>query len=150
MDKNKKKYRDIHGTTRVGDFLRSIKKSGLIGKAIDAAGELSTGNVLGALKTVLTEDNSISPEERTFALEQLRLDIEAERGITNRWTADLRWGNFITKTIRPFVLLALTATFIVGFFMKEYEMQVVSNMLSIVLTAYFGSRGAEKIFGKER
>lgn len=144
------KYKDINGTTRIGDFLRKIKKSGLVGKAIDAAGSLATGDVLGALKTVLVEDNSISPEERTFALEQLRLDIEAERGITNRWTADLRWGNFITKTIRPFVLLALVITFIVGFFMKEYEMQVVSNMLSIVLTAYFGSRGAEKIFGKER
>ena len=26
-------------------------------------------------------------------------------------------------------------------------MDVVGNMLSIVLTAYFGSRGAEKIFG---
>ena len=34
----KKKYRDIHGETRVGKFLRSIKKSGMVGKAIDAAG----------------------------------------------------------------------------------------------------------------
>lgn len=144
------KYKDIHGQTRVGKFLRSIKKSGILGKAIDAAGSLATGDILGALETVLVEDNSISPEERSFALEQLRLDIESERGITNRWTADLRWGNFITKTIRPFVLLALTVAFIVGFFMKEYEMSVIGNMLSIVLTAYFGSRGAEKIFGQER
>lgn len=144
------KYKDIHGQTRVGKFLRSIKKSGILGKAIDAAGSLATGDVLGALKDILVEDTSISPEERSFALEQLRLDIESERGITNRWTADLRWGNFITKTIRPFVLLALTAAFITGFFMKEYEMDVIGNMLSIVLTAYFGSRGAEKIFGQER
>jgi hypothetical protein len=144
------KYKDINGTTRIGDFLRSIKKSGLVGKAIDAAGSLATGDVLGALKGILVEDNSISPEERTFALEQLRLDIEAERGITKRWTADLKWGNFITKTIRPFILLALTVAFITGFFMKEYQMDVIGNMLSIVLTAYFGSRGAEKIFGQER
>ena len=58
----KKSYKDIHGTTRVGDFLRSIKKSGMVGKAIDAAGSLATGNVLEALKTILVEDNSISPE----------------------------------------------------------------------------------------
>ena len=147
---SKPRYKDIHGTTRVGDFLRSIKRSDIIGKAIDAAGDLATGDVLGAIKTVLTDDNGISPEERQYALEQLRLDIEAERGITQRWTSDLRWGNFITKTIRPFVLLALTVAFIVGFFLKEYEMNVIGNMLSIVLTAYFGSRGAEKIFGKER
>jgi len=146
----KPSYKDIHGTTRVGDFLRKIKRSDLVGKAIDAAGNLATGDILGAIKSVLVEDNSISPEERQYALEQLRLDIEAERGITQRWTADLRWGNFITKTIRPFVLLALTVAFIVGFFLKEYEMSVIGNMLSIVLTAYFGSRGAEKIFGQER
>ena len=122
----------------------------LLGKAIDAAGSLATGDILGAIKSVLVTDNSISPEERESALEELRLDIEKERGITNRWTADLRWGNFITKTIRPFVLLALTVAFIVGFFLKEYSMDVIGNMLSIVLTAYFGSRGAEKIFGQER
>jgi hypothetical protein len=50
---DKKSYKNIHGTTRVGDFLRKIKKSGLVGRAIDAAGDLSTGNVLGALKTLL-------------------------------------------------------------------------------------------------
>ena len=147
---DKKSYKDIHGTTRVGDFLRKIKKSGLVGKAIDAAGDLSTGNILGALKTILVEDNSISPEDRAFALEQLRLDIEGERGVTQRWTSDMRFGNFVTKTIRPFILLSLTVAFIVGFFMKEYQMDIIGNMLSIVLTAYFGSRGAEKIFGAER
>ena len=146
---SKPRYKDIHGTTRVGDFLRSIKRSDIIGKAIDAAGDLATGDVLGAIKTVLTDDKGISPEERQYALEQLRLDIEAERGITQRWTSDLRWGNFITKTIRPFTLVALTATFITGFFM-EYDLTVIGNMMSIVLTAYFGSRGAEKIFGQER
>ena len=62
----------------------------------------------------------------------------------------MRFGNFITKTIRPFILLALTGAFITGFFMKEYQMDIIGNMLSIVLTAYFGSRGAEKIFGAER
>lgn len=146
----KKSYKDIHGTTRVGDFLRSIKKSGMVGKAIDAAGSLATGDILGALKDILVEDNSISPEDRTFALEQLRLDIEGERGVTQRWTSDMRFGNFVTKTIRPFILLALTGAFITGFFMKEYQMDIIGNMLSIVLTAYFGSRGAEKIFGAER
>lgn len=147
---NKPKYRDIHGETRVGKFLRSIGKGNLIGKAVDVAGSLATGDVLGALQSVFEQpDNGMSPEERQYALEQLRLDIEAERGITNRWTADLRWGNFITKTIRPFTLIALTAAFITGFFMK-YDLTVIGNMMSIVLTAYFGSRGAEKIFGQER
>ena len=144
----KKKYRDIHNETRVGKFLRSSKKSGTVGKAIDAASDLSTGNVLGALKTLLVEDSSVSPEDRNHALEQLRLDIEQEKGITERWKADLKYGNVLTKSIRPVILIALTATFIVGFFMKEYEMDVVADMLTIVLTAYFSARTIDKVMGK--
>ena len=64
----KKKYRDIHGETRVGEFLRSIKKSGMVGKAIDAAGSLATGDVLGALKDILVTMTSISPEDRSICL----------------------------------------------------------------------------------
>jgi hypothetical protein len=145
---DKKSYKNIHGTTRVGDFLRKIKKSGLVGRAIDAAGDLSTGNVLGALKTLLVEDSSISPEDKAFALEELRLDLEQERGITERWKADLKHGTILTKNIRPVILIALTATFIAGFFMKEYEMDVVADMLTIVLTAYFSARTIDKVMGK--
>ena len=115
MDK-KPKYKDIHGTTRIGDFLRGIKKSNLIGDAVDMVADLSTGNVLGALQTLLGKEEGISQEQREHALELIRLDIEQDKGITSRWTADLRWGNFITKTIRPFILFCLTATFIIGFF----------------------------------
>ena len=147
---DKKSFKDIHGETRVGKFLRSIKKSGIVGKAIDAASDLSTGNILGALKTLLVEDNSISPEDKQIALEELRLDIEAEKGITERWKADLKHGTILTKNIRPVILIALTATFIVGFFMKEYEMDVVADMLTIVLTAYFSARTIDKVMGKRQ
>jgi hypothetical protein len=61
MDK-KKTYKEINGTTRVGDFLRSINKSDLIGRVIDSVGDVSKGDVLGALKTLLTTDNSITAE----------------------------------------------------------------------------------------
>jgi hypothetical protein len=144
----KKKYRDIHNETRVGKFLRSIKKSGMVGKAIDAAGSLASGDVLGALKDLLVTDNSISAEDKAFALEQLRLDIERERGVTERWKADLKYGTILTKNIRPVILIALTATFIVGFFMKEYKMDVVADMLTITLTAYFSVRTIDKVIGK--
>ena len=144
----KKKYRDIHNETRVGKFLRSIKKSGMVGRAIDAAGSLASGNVLGALKDLLVTDDSISAEDRNHALEQLRLDIEQEKGITERWKADLKYGNVLTKSIRPVILIALTATFIVGFFMKEYKMDVVADMLTITLTAYFSVRTIDKVIGK--
>ena len=146
----KKSYRDIHGTTRVGDFLRKIKKSGLVGKAIDAAGSLASGNVLEALKTVLVDDDSMSPEDKAFALEELRLDIERERSITRRWTSDLKYGNMLTKSIRPVILLILTLSFVVGFFLGTYDMNIIGDLLTIVLSGYFVMRSGDKIFGQER
>ena len=137
------KYKDLHSTTRIGDFLRKIKKSGLLGKAMDAAGSLAAGDVLGALKDLLSNDVTITPEQRSHALEMLRLDIEKERAISNRWTADLRWGNQLTKSIRPVVLIVLTVSYIVGWYLG-YPLDDISNVLTIVVTAYFGGRSIEK------
>jgi hypothetical protein len=147
---DKKKFRDIHGETRVGKFLRSIKKSGLVGRAIDSAGSLASGDVLGALKTLLVEDTSMSAEDKAFALEELRLDIERERSITRRWTSDLKYGNILTKSIRPVILLILTLSFVVGFFLGTYDMNIIGDLLTIVLSGYFVMRSGDKIFGKER
>ena len=141
-------YKDIHGTTRVGDFLRKIKRSDLVGKAIDAAGNLATGDILGAIKSVLVEDNSISPEERQYALEQLRLDIEMERGISKRWNSDLKYGNALTRSVRPLTLIFLTISTVTGWYLG-YNIDAMTNLLTIVLTAYFGMRTSEGIFGKK-
>ena len=144
----KKSFKDIHGETRVGKFLRSIKKSGIVGKAIDAAGDLSTGNVLGALKTLLVEDTSISPEDRTFALEQLRLDLEVEKSISKRWHSDTKYGNTLTRSVRPLTLIFLTISTVTGWYLG-YNIDAMTNLLTIVLTAYFGMRTSEGIFGKK-
>lgn len=145
---DKKKFRDIHGETRVGKFLRSIKKSGMIGRAIDSAGSLASGDIFGALKTLLVEDNSISPEDRAFALEELRLDIERERSISKRWNSDLKYGNTLTRSVRPLTLIFLTISTVTGWYLG-YDISAMTNLLTIVLTAYFGMRTSEGIFGKK-
>jgi len=148
MDK-KKTYKEIHGTTRVGDFLRSIGKSNIIGKVIDAGGDIAKGDVLGAIKTLLVEEDAgMTPEERNHALEMVRLDIEKERSISTRWNADLRWGNILTKSIRPSILIVLTVSYIVGWYLG-YPLENISNLLTIVLTAYFGGRSMEKTFKRD-
>ena len=144
----KKKYRDIHGETRVGKFLRSIKKSGMVGKAIDAAGSLASGDILGALKDLLVTDDSMSPEDKQIALEELRLDIEAEKGISKRWNSDMKYGNTLTRSVRPLTLIFLTISTVSGWYLG-YNIDAMTNLLTIVLTAYFGMRTSEGIFGKK-
>jgi len=147
MDNNKT-YKEINGTTKIGDFLRSINKSGLISKAIGAGVNLAKGDVLGALESVFkTEEAGMSPEERSYALELVRLDIEKEKSISKRWYSDLKYGNLLTRSVRPAVLIFLSISYVVGWFMG-YDLTSTTSLLTIVLSAYFGGRSMEKTFGK--
>jgi hypothetical protein len=159
MGKKKPKYKDIHGTTRIGDFLRSIKKSNLIGDAVDMVGELSTGNVLGALQTLLGKDEGLTQQDREHALELIKLDIEQEKGITKRWESDMKSDSLLSKNIRPMSLIFLTVCAMalivadsmgIDFNVKENWINLLSTLLVSVYVAYFGSRGAEKVMGDRR
>ena len=68
------KYKDEHGTSKVGDILRSIGRSDIIEKAIGIAGSVASGNYLGAIKTLISKDSDISPVQ----LEQINKEIELE------------------------------------------------------------------------
>lgn len=145
-----KTYKEIHGTTRIGDFLRNINKTDLIGRVISTGGELAKGDVLGAIEALLVGgDTGMTPEERAYALELVRLDIERERSISKRWYSDMKYGNGLTRTVRPAILIFLTVAYVVGWYMN-YELTSITSLLTIVLSAYFGGRSMEKTFGKNK
>jgi hypothetical protein len=143
-----KTYKEVHGKTRIGKFLQTIGKSDLIGKAIGAGVNLAKGDVLGALEAVFVQDKGMSPEERNYALELVRLDIERERSISKRWYSDLKYGNMLTRTVRPAVLIFLSVSYVIGWFMG-YDLTSTTSLLTIVLSAYFGGRSMEKTFGNK-
>ena len=64
----------------------------------------------------------------------------------NEAVADARSGYFLTSNIRPIILLLITLSIISGFFF-EYDVTPLTNLGSIIFSAYFGSRGIEKVFG---
>ena len=59
MTEDKKpRYRDIHGTTRVGDFLRSIN----LDKTITVVSNLISGDIKGAIASLKDPSNDLTPE----------------------------------------------------------------------------------------
>ena len=52
------KYKDKHGTTRVGDFLRDID----LGASLKVVGNLAQGNIDGAID-VITGNETMTEEE---------------------------------------------------------------------------------------
>jgi len=134
---SKKKFKD----TAVGSFL--LQK---IPKVVGAiAQDTPVGNVIEAI----IGGSDMSAEDKEIALEKLRLERAEMDGVTRRWVADARSGYFLTSNIRPLILLFITLAIIGGFFF-DYDVTPLTNLGSIIYTAYFGSRGAEKIFGNNK
>lgn len=151
--KEKKTYKELNGTTRVGDFLRSINFKKILG--VGAA--LAAGNIEEA-KSIILKDSQLSPEDTERALELLKLDLEElsneRENITKRWQSDMSADSWLSKNVRPLTLIFLTfATILLIYldtFMKEVLVEeswitLLQTLLLGVYVSYFGSRGLEKI-----
>lgn len=152
-DQKKQSYKEKHGTTRVGDFLKSIGKSGVLQKVIGVAGGLATGNVLGAVKNVLGKSEDLTPEQKGYALKLAEMDAKEDQEVSKRWAADMASDSWYSKNVRPLSLMFLTFSttlFVVldsaiaSFEVDSAWVELLKTLLITVYVAYFGSRGVEK------
>ena len=105
----KKKFKE----TRVGKFI--VDK---IPNLISIVGDnVTDSGVLGVVKDVLINDKNIPQQDKETALKLLEIDQIEMQEVTKRWIADAS-GSWLTKNVRPLVLLFLTVSFIIGWFMQ--------------------------------
>ena len=134
---SKKKFKD----TAVGSFL--LQK---IPKVVGAiAQDTPVGNVIEAI----IGGSDMSQEDKEIALEKLRLERSEMDGVTRRWVADARSGAWLASNVRTLVLIFLTTSYVVGWYMG-YPLDEITGLLTIVIGGYFGSRGVEKVFGNNK
>ena len=145
-------YKERNGTTRVGDFLRNIK--GVAPEILSVLGTVTGSSSLKALGEQIKRSDSISPENTELALEILKLDVAESQEVTKRWSSDMQSDSWLSKNVRPLVLIFLTismSVFIIidssvnGFEVKEDWIGLLSSLLLLVYGAYFGGRSLEKI-----
>jgi hypothetical protein len=74
MNPPKKTYKDIHGTTRVGDFLRKIK--GVAPEILNVAGAVTGIEGLKDLGQMIDQDQSLTKEQKELALAELEIDLK--------------------------------------------------------------------------
>ena len=142
------KYKDKHGTTRVGDFLRDID----LGASLKVVGNLAQGNIDGAID-IITGNETMTDEERAFALQVMELDIQEMKGVSNRWESDMKSDSWLSKNVRPLSLTFLTISTVVLIYIDAFDASVtvpnewidlLKSLLLGIYIAYFGSRGMEK------
>jgi hypothetical protein len=131
--------------TTVGSFL--LNNGSKIGDAV--ADLLPDQGVLGVVKNLIDKDDSLPIEDKERALELLKMDMTEMQEVSKRWTADMASSSWLSKNVRPITLCFFSLAYIIGWYCG-YELDSVAGVLSLIVGAYFGSRGIEKVMGNNR
>ena len=96
-------------------------------------------------------------EKAQFQKEMTEILIEAEaamqKNVTERWKADLEHGNWLTRSVRPLVLVFLIVSTVlmvfidsgsINFNVDEKWTDLLQLVLMTTIGAYFGGRSVEK------
>ena len=126
---------------------------GVLKKIFSAGASTLVDSVGGVIDDLVTTD-----DERMAAkakLKQIVLDHEAkmEQNITDRWSADMNSDSWLSKNVRPLVLIFLVVCTMLMIFIDagtiKFEVEekwtdLLQLVLITVIGAYFGGRTAEK------
>ena len=108
------------------------------------------GSVIDSLTT--TEEERLEAKQKLQELLE-KADQDAQSQITERWKLDMQSDSFLSKNIRPLVLIYLTVIFTVlsffdgnigGFQVDEAYIPIFQSLLITVYGAYFVGRTWEK------
>lgn len=108
------------------------------------------GNVIDNLTT--TDEERLAAKQKLQELLE-KADQDAQSQITERWRMDMQSDSFLSKNIRPLVLVYLTSVFTIlaftdgnvgGFQVAEEYIPIFQSLLITVYGAYFVGRTWEK------
>ena len=111
----------------------------------------SVGGVIDGLHT--SDEEKLAAEQKIKEL-VAKYEIEMEKNITARWQADLKSDSWLSKNVRPMVLIFLIVCtmlliFIdagaIKFDVKDTWVDLLQLVLITVIGAYFGGRSFEKV-----
>tara|TARA_R110002074_G_scaffold360266_1_gene532968 strand:- start:583 stop:981 length:399 start_codon:yes stop_codon:yes gene_type:complete len=108
------------------------------------------GNVIDKLTT--TEEEKLVIKKQIQEILE-KADNDAQEQVSRRWESDMKSDSFLSKNIRPLVLIYLTFIFTVlsffdgnvgGFSVAEQYIPIFQSLLITVYGAYFVGRTWEK------
>jgi hypothetical protein len=124
-------------------------------------GKIFSGGAAELVKGVggVLDNLTTSKDEKLEAARKVKelvanYEIEMEKNITSRWEADLKSDSWLSKNVRPVVLIFLIVCtmlliFIdagaINFEVKSSWVDLLQLVLITVIGAYFGGRSLEKV-----
>jgi hypothetical protein len=123
-------------------------------------GKIFSGGAADLVKGVgsVIDNLHTSAEEKLAAENKIKelianYEVEMEKNITSRWKADMNSDSWLSKNVRPLVLIFLVAcTMLIifidagklNFNVKDSYVDLLQLVLITVIGAYFGGRSFEK------
>ena len=123
-------------------------------------GKMFSGGAADLINSVgdVVDNLHTSKEEKLAAQHKIKklvanYEVEMEKNITDRWKADMNSDSWLSKNVRPMILIFLVVSTVLMIFIDAGTIQFVveekwTDLLQLVLItvigAYFGGRSFEK------
>ena len=126
---------------------------GVLNKIFSGGASKLVESVGGVLDSVITTDEEKLEAKRKLKEVILSHEAEMERNITDRWSADMNSDSWLSKNVRPLVLIFLVVSTVlmifidagaISFTVEEKWTDLLQLVLITVIGAYFGGRSLEK------
>ncbi len=128
--------------------------SKILGKLFGNAGGSVVDKLAGvADRFIRTKDEKAEFEKQMTEI-FIKAEAEMQKNVTERWQADLQHGNWLTRSVRPLVLIFLIVSTVlmvfidsgsIAFEVEEKWTDLLQLVLITVIGAYFGGRSVEKL-----
>jgi len=126
---------------------------GVLNKLFSGGASKLVESVGGVLDNVITTKDEKLEAKRLLKQVILNHEAEMERNITDRWQADMNSDSWLSKNVRPMVLIFLVVSTVlmifidagtIQFTVEEKWTDLLQLVLITVIGAYFGGRSLEK------
>ena len=125
----------------------------ILGKIFSSGASDLVKNVGGVIDNLHTSKEEKLEAQRKLQELVANYEVEMEKNVTDRWKSDMNSDSWLSKNVRPLVLIFLVVstvlmTFIdegsISFSVEEKWTDLLQITLITVIGAYFGGRSLEK------
>ena len=126
----------------------------VLGKIFSAGASDLVKNVGGVIDNLHTSKEEKLEAERKIKDMIMGYEAEMQKQVTERWKVDMQSDSWLSKNIRPMVLIFLVVSTvllifidagIIQFEVKASWVDLLQLVLITVIGAYFGGRSLEKV-----
>jgi len=125
----------------------------ILNKLLSGGASKLVDSVGGVLDNIITTDEEKLEAKRKLKEVILSHEAEMQRNVSDRWKADMNSDSWLSKNVRPLVLIFLVVSTVlmifidagaISFTVEEKWTDLLQLVLITVIGAYFGGRSFEK------